>query len=98
MRDRSTLVTLDDVSAYVHEVIAEAESGRTSYRRAASRIVGLGALDAYYDSWTPRCPELRELHSVAGMTEVAAVATDLWPELRETAKRLHTAIGRQPGV
>jgi hypothetical protein len=75
--------------------MAEAENGSSSYRRAASRIVGLGTLDAYYQNWIPRSQELRELHYVAGTIEGAAVASDHWSELRVAADRLRAAIYRK---
>jgi hypothetical protein len=94
MRDRSILVTIADVSAYVDEAIAEAEQGITTYRRAASRIVGLGALDAYYEVWVPQCEGIDEVHSIAGTIEGAAVASDYWRELRASARRLRVAVRR----
>lgn len=91
MRDRTSLVTLADVSAYVDEVIADAERGVTSYHRAASRIIGLGALDAYYDRWQHESHELERLMGIAGDAEGAFDAADCWPELVEAAARLRVA-------
>jgi hypothetical protein len=91
MRDRTTLATVADVAAFIDDVLDQAERGRTTYRHAASRIVGLGALDLYYEVWVPKCDELDDVHSVAGMIEGAAVASDHWHKLREAAKRLRAA-------
>lgn len=92
MRDRSQLVTLADVSAYVDEALADAERGVTSHLRATSRIVGLGALDVFYDRWQPESQELRVLMSVAGDAEVDEYsAVECWPELVAAAERLRVA-------
>jgi hypothetical protein len=95
MRDRSGLVTLADASAYIDDVLAEAERGITSYRRAASRIIGLRVLDCYRDNWRD-CHELWSVLSVAGQTEIAAVAADCWPELLQAARELRIATRSRP--
>jgi hypothetical protein len=91
MCDRNTLATIADISAYIDEAIAQAERGQTTFRHAASRIVGLAALDAYYAVWVPQCDALDDVHSVAGIIEGAAVASDHWRELCAAATRLRTA-------
>ena len=95
MRDRSTLVTLADVSAYIDDVLAEAERGVTNYRQGASRIIGLRALDIYHDKWH-QSDELSAVLSAAGQAEIAAVAADFWPELLQTARQLRVASRSRP--
>jgi hypothetical protein len=92
MHERSQLVTLADVSAYIDEVLADGERGTTSHLLATSRIIGLGALDVFYDRWEPESQELRELMSVAGNGEVDEYsAVECWPELIQAAARLRVA-------
>jgi len=94
MRERTALTSLAAASGYIDEAIDEARTGVTSQLRAASRIVGLGELDAV-DQWARESRELRELLALTGAAEVNAEAAEFfWPSLLEAAASLRSASSR----